>query len=660
MPRNWEQDYHQKIHRQKVKKVKGHGLGAGAKGVYGKPLSKKGIQGSFQEQSDALQASLEASSALIVQLKEKVGMTDEQKEALVELEENAEQLGELLGPNAVRAKIEKAELAIASLREETRRLQQQMEVQAATQKMATPRAAPDDLEEWLSSFGVDIEEIGDQLAELGVSCPMDLLELDPEDIANLKKPLKKVPQRKFEKALAEIGARDSLSAEGRVIASKSPQRKLAADSGGWDVTPSKAQEAVSAAAVRKREASRKREEQREWKMDQERKRKNRLMEGQQTVAFTSAAEAQRKREGMAAKEIERKERVKEQRAKERARREAARVTVQEDKEKQRVAKLEEAARRKEEQKRRKEEKAKARDEEEALRKKIEALERKKEQRAAAKRKAQADARRNPKPTPKKELARAIEDTPTPRKAKPSPGKSSLAKSTPAKSPAKATPAKSTARSGKSSARSTGGNTARDQKAREEEMKRQIQAEEQAAATKVQAYHRGRLARQELEEQQWAATRVQAIQRGRMSRAERHAVAEALRAEAEALEAAAEEEEELEPAPKEREPKPWEKKKKAPKPWEKKPARAAVSIKAIPITTCFPGKSLTTDCLCLQAPVEPDPEPEPPVAPVSPVKADESGLKPWEKKKKPKPWEKQGPDRVNTQANPPQLEFQGRF
>jgi hypothetical protein len=74
MPRNWEQEYHQKIHRQKVKKVKGSlHTGAGAKGVYGKPLSKKGIQGSFQEQSDALQASLEASSALIVQLKEKVG-----------------------------------------------------------------------------------------------------------------------------------------------------------------------------------------------------------------------------------------------------------------------------------------------------------------------------------------------------------------------------------------------------------------------------------------------------------------------------------------------------------------------------------------------------------------------------------------------------------
>ena len=360
MPRNWEQEYHQKIHRQKVKKVKGivHTQGgAAAKGVYGKPLSKKGIQGSFQEQSDALQASLEASSALIVQLKEKVGMTDEQKEALVELEENAEQLGELLGPNAVRAKIEKAELAIASLREETRRLQQQMEVQAAA---STPTPAPEGLEEWLSSFGVDIEEIGDQLAELGVSCPMDLLELDPEDIANLKKPLKKVPQRKFEKALAEIGARDSLSAEGRVIASKSPQRKLAADSGGWDVTPSKAQEAASAAAARKRDAARKREEQREWKMDLERKRKERLKEGQQTVAFTSAAEAQRKRDEMGAKEIERKERVKEQRAKERARREAARVQVQEDKEKTRVAKLEEAARRKEEQKRRKEEKAKAR------------------------------------------------------------------------------------------------------------------------------------------------------------------------------------------------------------------------------------------------------------------------------------------------------------
>ena len=79
MPRNWEQEYHQKIHRKKVKQVKGTlRTGAGKKG------GKKG--GSFQEQGDALQASLEASSALIEQLKEKVGMTDAQRNALSELE----------------------------------------------------------------------------------------------------------------------------------------------------------------------------------------------------------------------------------------------------------------------------------------------------------------------------------------------------------------------------------------------------------------------------------------------------------------------------------------------------------------------------------------------------------------------------------------------
>ena len=81
--------------------------------------------------SAALQASLEASSAMIEQLKEKVGMTEAQRDALSELEQNAGELHELFGANVVSAKIEKAEQAIASLREETRRLQQQMESQAA-------------------------------------------------------------------------------------------------------------------------------------------------------------------------------------------------------------------------------------------------------------------------------------------------------------------------------------------------------------------------------------------------------------------------------------------------------------------------------------------------------------------------------------------------
>lgn len=98
MPRNWDQEYHQKIHRRNVKQAKGK-LQTGAGG--GRRAGKHKAGGTFAEQGDALQASLEASSALIEQLKEKVGMTDAQRDALSELEENADSLHELFRANAV-------------------------------------------------------------------------------------------------------------------------------------------------------------------------------------------------------------------------------------------------------------------------------------------------------------------------------------------------------------------------------------------------------------------------------------------------------------------------------------------------------------------------------------------------------------------------------
>ena len=396
MPRSWEQEYHHKKHRANVRKAKGTMAPRGG----ARRAVPKGRGSSFHEQGDALQASLDATAAAITQLKDKVGMTDAQREALTTLEENADSLQELLGQNAVAAKIEKAEQAIASLRDETRRMQQQLEAQEA----ATP--PPEDLEEWLEKYDVPLEPMADKLTELGVGCPMDLLELDAEDIAALKRPLKKVPQRKFEKALAQIGARDTASAEGRVEASKSPLRgRGKASSGMWDVTPSKAAAAADAQQVRKREAARRREDQRQWKMDQEAKRKKRIAE--EPKGFSRAGEVQRKRDEMKAKEDERKQRVKEQRAKERARREAAHLRIQEEKEAHEARKHEEQKRRKEEQKRRREDKLKAREEEERLRKRIEALERKKEQRAAAKRKAQTDARNKPKASPKRSPAKSV-------------------------------------------------------------------------------------------------------------------------------------------------------------------------------------------------------------------------------------------------------------
>jgi hypothetical protein len=231
-------------------------------------------------------------------------------------------MGHALTPWSAVARVQEA--AIASLRDETVRLQKQIDEKAAAQaalQKDLERVKEAGLGEWLESVGVPFDAIEVTLTGLGVARPLDLLELDAEDVELCFQALKKVQQKKFDKALVSIGGVSVLEngqrrGGGRAYSKRSPSKpQLGGGRGGSAL--SRVGDA-GAGAGRKLGGppppkSRGRSHATPFT--------NAMDEGGAVPGFSGQAEAVRQRAAMRAKVEERKRRVEEQRAKERAKRE---------------------------------------------------------------------------------------------------------------------------------------------------------------------------------------------------------------------------------------------------------------------------------------------------------------------------------------------------
>ena len=320
---SWEAQYKLKKHRAALKNVKSagqYGGGGGKRG--GKGLAAAAAQGGhgIADSLSTLQSALEATEAIIDKLKAQPGMSDEQAETLASLEEEAESLRAML-PNIdavsrkVTEKLDAAGSAISTLREQTKSLQKQVTAAAPAAggrnggQAVGPKAGEESIEDWLDSFEIAFADIEPHLQEFGVEKAADLLELDADDIASIQEPLKKVQQRKFQRAIESLGG---LSSE-RGVGSGGGRAT------GKRLVPTHAVPDIQLTPVqrRKMESQRKAEDVRNWKLGQETERRLRLDAARENTAFTRQAEAARKREEMRLKEDSRKVRVAEQKANER-------------------------------------------------------------------------------------------------------------------------------------------------------------------------------------------------------------------------------------------------------------------------------------------------------------------------------------------------------
>jgi hypothetical protein len=157
------------------------------------------------------------------------------------------------------------------------------------------------------------------------------------------------------------------------------------------VKPTARRGAVSVAAY-KRQAARRRQEQREWKMELELSRHQRLTQRKQSADATMQAKAQRKRQLAQLRQIRAQQRVEEVRKQAHATREAARVNVAKEQATAYTAMRDDVARRRKLQKQRRETKMKVREVGTTLQTKIDALQRKEDLRVAAELRAQAQAK----------------------------------------------------------------------------------------------------------------------------------------------------------------------------------------------------------------------------------------------------------------------------
>ena len=170
MARNnsWETQYRNKKHRAAMRAVKptletrdAARPGKQKRGD-GKPAEGYGIAESLA----GLQSSLLATEAAIEALRERSDMTEEQAESLATLEEEAESLRTML-PNIdavtrkVTEKLDAAESAISNLRQETKKLQNQVATTGPSNSRAKREASGDGedqtIEAWLESFEIAID-----------------------------------------------------------------------------------------------------------------------------------------------------------------------------------------------------------------------------------------------------------------------------------------------------------------------------------------------------------------------------------------------------------------------------------------------------------------------------------------------------------------------